>query len=161
MTFASSAVTLVGPAGEVPLTFTPGPAGSRAATWSFPALSRGMYTLVISGDGVVDLNGNEMAGNYTRRFGVLPGDFDGNGLVDGRDLNGIKKRYQSNPALANRFADINGDGVVNVQDYNLARAALRCGWRGASRARGWSRLRASGSASAVRPGRAGDKARRG
>jgi hypothetical protein len=44
--------------------------------------------------------------------------------VDSRDLTGIKRKYQSNPALVDRFADVNGDGVVNVLDYNIARAAL-------------------------------------
>ena len=83
-----------------------------------------MYTLRVTGTGVRDINGNPLPGDYVRTFGILPGDFDGNGLVDNRDLNGIKRKYQSNPALVDRFADINGDGVVNVQDYNIAKAAL-------------------------------------
>ncbi|HVK07445.1 MAG TPA: Ig-like domain-containing protein, partial [Gemmataceae bacterium] len=119
------ALTLTGPAGAVPLTFTPVPAGgSKTAVWSFPALTPGMYTLRVIAAEVRDVNGNPLPANYTRAFGILPGDFDGNGLVDNRDLTGIKRKYQSNPALADRFADINGDGIVNVLDYNIAKAAL-------------------------------------
>jgi large repetitive protein len=121
----AAALTLTGPAGAVPLTLAPVPAGgAKTAVWSFAALTPGMYTLQVIAAEVRDVNGNPLPVNYTRTFGILPGDFDGNGLVDSRDLSGIKRKYQSNPALADRFADINGDGIVNVLDYNIAKAAL-------------------------------------
>jgi VCBS repeat-containing protein len=121
----AGALTLTGPAGAVPLTLATVPAGgAKTATWSFAALAPGKYTLRLTAADVTDVNGNPLPVNYTRTFGILPGDFDGNGLVDNRDLTGIKKKFQANPAKADRFADVNGDGVVTVLDYDIAKAAL-------------------------------------
>ncbi|HVK07941.1 MAG TPA: ELWxxDGT repeat protein [Gemmataceae bacterium] len=114
---SGSSLTLTGPTGAVPLTFT---AGTRSGAWTFAALPAGRYTLRLTGAAVLDVNGNAVAQDYVRSFAVLPGDFDGNGLVDGRDASGIKKKFQKNPLKANRFADINGDGVVNQADLNVA-----------------------------------------
>jgi VCBS repeat-containing protein len=122
---AAGSLTLTGSAGTVPLTLGTVPVGgTRTAVWDLAGLTPGTYTLRLSGASVLDINGNAVPGDYVRTFGILPGDFDGNGLVDNRDLKGIKKKYQSNPAKADRFADINGDGLVNVLDYNTAQAAL-------------------------------------
>ncbi|HVK07937.1 MAG TPA: tandem-95 repeat protein [Gemmataceae bacterium] len=119
------ALTLTGPGGSIPLMLGPVPAGgTRTAVWNLAGLVPGTYTLRLAGAAVVDINGNALTGDYVRTFGILPGDFDGNGLVDNRDLTGIKRKYQKNPAKANRFADINGDGIVSVLDYNTAKGVL-------------------------------------
>src|SRR5262245_31328407 len=111
--------------GPVALNFAYNPS-TRTATWSASTtLAIDRYTLRLIGTGptgVQDGAGNRLGSDWARTFGVLPGDFDANGVVDDRDLGNIRRRFNRNPALANRFADVNGDGIVDQLDYNLAKA---------------------------------------
>lgn len=126
VTFTANAIELVGPNGVIPLSLSNVglTVSSTIATIVGNALGNGRYSIRVVGSQVTDRNGNTMASDLMRSFAVLPGDFDGNGLVDNRDLTGIRRNYQTNRARVNRFADINGDGIVTVQDYNLARTFL-------------------------------------
>jgi Bacterial Ig domain/GEVED domain/Dockerin type I domain len=99
--------------------------GGKTFTWTFPTLALGRYTFRLSGT-VTDFASppNPMGSDFVRSFGVLPGDFDGNGIVNSTDTTRIRALYNNNVATANRFADINGDGVVNALDLAIAQANL-------------------------------------
>jgi len=74
--------------------------------------------------GVVDATaGNNLGADVVRRFGVLPGDLNGDGIVTLTEATTVKKnigkRYPSP-----RTADINGDGTVTNADYLIAKANI-------------------------------------
>jgi polygalacturonase len=63
-------------------------------------------------------------GNAINQFGnsfVLPGDYDGNGTVDGQDYNIWQSSFGSTTSLA---ADGNGNGTVDAGDYTVWRDHL-------------------------------------
>ena len=60
----------------------------------------------------MDAFGNPFGTDWARTFGVVPCDFDGNGLVDDRDVAGVR-RWLNRP---NALADVNGDGRVTAAD---------------------------------------------
>jgi hypothetical protein len=121
VTVDPAALTLTGElGGTVPLTFGFNPA-TRTATWTTTAgLAIDRYTLRLSGAGVLDGSGNRLSGDWARAFAVLPGDFDGNGIVDDADMAGIQKNFSRPGVPVNRWADVNGDGVVDAADLNAA-----------------------------------------
>jgi hypothetical protein len=88
-------------------------ATTRTATWTFAALAKNRYSLRIAGT-ITDQSpsANAIGADWARSFAVLPGDFDGNGVVNSTDVSGVKKQK----GKANANADINGDGVVNDAD---------------------------------------------
>jgi subtilisin-like proprotein convertase family protein len=79
------------------------------------------YRLQIAGASIADGAGNQLA-DWARSFGILPGDFDGNGVVDRRDLRRIRHNYTRPNRPSSPLADIDGNGIVNVLDYERARA---------------------------------------
>ena len=90
----------------ITLTFAPSSViGSN--DW-FSSMAKGGDRLTLSVDG-----------NSIQAFTVLPGDYDGNGVVNLLDLNAVR-----NAALPSKpydlFADLNGDGVVSAADVALA-----------------------------------------
>ncbi|HJZ90177.1 MAG TPA: Ig-like domain-containing protein [Gemmataceae bacterium] len=96
------------------------------ATWTLSApLPMDRLTLKLDGTtaaGIKDLtSGNLIGQDVARSFGILPGDLNGNGLVDATEPDVVKsnigKRYPSP-----RTADVNGDGVVTRADYLIALA---------------------------------------
>jgi hypothetical protein len=111
----------------VALTFTLS-ADGRTATWTVPGtgLAAGRYTLRLSPAGITDLspNANPLTRDYARTFAVLPGDFDGNGVVNAKDVSGIKKKLTTNPAKVSLWADLNADGVVDQADMAVATGRL-------------------------------------
>jgi hypothetical protein len=72
----------------------------------------------------------DRAGNpirpFSRGFNVLWGDFDANGVVDARDELAVRGHqtgpYQPGSAGYNLFADLSGDGIVNLVDVGIARS---------------------------------------
>jgi Dockerin type I domain len=55
---------------------------------------------------------------YTRRFDVLPGDFNDNGVVNNQDITAIHNEWkQKHGAQTTIFGEILGDGTVNASDY--------------------------------------------
>ncbi|MBO0699046.1 MAG: tandem-95 repeat protein, partial [Zavarzinella sp.] len=121
VTVDPGALTLTGElGGDVALNFNFNPA-TRTATWTSPtALAIDRYTLRLSAGGAVDAWGNPLGGDWAKAFAVLPGDFDGNGFVDNADLTGIGKSFSRPGRPVNRWADVNGDGVVDAADLNAA-----------------------------------------
>ena len=53
---------------------------------------------------------------------MLPGDFDGNGVVNGKDLTAIHNEWKGKDgAQPTIFGEILGDGSVSASDYQAAR----------------------------------------
>jgi hypothetical protein len=67
--------------------------------------------------------GNAGIATYTRRLDVLPADVNDDGVVNSSDLAVISANSVTPGALF-VFADINGDGAVDQNDYTLARRRI-------------------------------------
>jgi Bacterial Ig domain/Dockerin type I domain len=67
--------------------------------------------------------GNASIATYTRRLDVLPGDVNDDAVVNAQDSVVVRNRYLglAPVTIMDVFLDINGDGVIDVNDYNLAR----------------------------------------
>ncbi len=94
------------------------------------------YTVMISGSGTnytIKLNpaittadrvtvtiANAGIATFTRRLDVLPGDVNDDGVVNGQDIVQIRNDFAAFGVAYNVLDDINGDGVVDVGDTNLA-----------------------------------------
>ena len=69
--------------------------------------------------------GNTRIATFTRRLDVLPGDFNDDGVVSGPDVVGVHDEWLAiNGAQTSIFGDINGDGIVDVTDYNDVRKQI-------------------------------------
>jgi CSLREA domain-containing protein len=86
------------------------------------------YTLILSrpitsADHVVITVGNASIAQFTRTLDVLPGDVNDNGIVNAGDLVIVRNAFTglAPVPVPAEFLDLNGDGVVNVDDYNLVR----------------------------------------
>ena len=111
--------------------------GSRQKeqTFSFPAVAKGTYDLVVTkpghlkytvtgvvvGDAALDLTKHS---NSAIRTITLPaGDVNGDGTINSKDLNEIwsPANYLKNvtDAGVNPLADLNGDGTINSKDLNI------------------------------------------
>jgi hypothetical protein len=65
---------------------------------------------------------NAAIATFTRRLDVLPGDFNDDGVVNSADLTGVRNEILGfNGAAPTVFGDINGDGKVDINDYNLVK----------------------------------------
>jgi hypothetical protein len=118
VTVAAGNLVLTGPGGPVPATFQYNPA-TRTATWTpLVPLGPGRWTVYLSAAGIADAGGNLLAADWAKTVGVLPGDFNGDGAVTDADLTGIRRYF----GTKNPYADIDGNGLVNLADYNLAKA---------------------------------------
>jgi hypothetical protein len=84
---------------------------TNSASWTFADLGANRFSLQVAGT-IADLSLNSIGTTWGRTFAVLPGDFDGNGLVNSTDFDKVKGQK----GKVNVFADVNGDGVVNDQD---------------------------------------------
>jgi hypothetical protein len=66
---------------------------------------------------------NASIATYTRRIDVLPGDFNDDGVVNSQDMVGIRNEILGLVPMT-IFGDINGDGKVDINDYNAVRARI-------------------------------------
>jgi Immunoglobulin I-set domain/Dockerin type I domain len=71
-----------------------------------------------TGDRVTITIGNAGIATFTRRLDVLPGDFNDDGVVTSADVVGV---HNASAKPYNVFADVNGDGVIDIVDANLLR----------------------------------------
>ena len=107
---------------NLPLTFDSFDASTRTATWNLSsAIGIDRVSLKLDRTDVLDIQGNVLAKDAGRNFVVLPGDFDGNGVVNDVDLKAIKSRI-GKPTKFDRFADIDGNGFIDQIDLGLATA---------------------------------------
>jgi hypothetical protein len=100
---------------------------TRTLTWTFSGIAKGSFNTGLAGTGLNALK--DAAGNpvtaFTKAFDVLYGDFNGDRQVTAADETGIRgflsSPYQTNPAGYNIFADLSGDGLVNLVDVNVTK----------------------------------------
>ena len=96
--------------------------GTNTLTWSIKTITQGIFStsLVNSGaDAIKDAAGNTLASPFMENFKVLYGDFNADGAVTSADYLGV---YYAVSQPYNIFADLNGDGVVNITDVQIARS---------------------------------------
>jgi hypothetical protein len=85
------------------------------------------YTITLAGpinaaDRVTITIGNALIATFVGRLDVLPGDFNDDGIVDSRDVVGVRNEMLGFAgALPTIFGDINGDGTVDINDYIAVR----------------------------------------
>ena len=62
---------------------------------------------------------------FFRQFAVLPGDFNGDGVVNSQDLVGVRNQINGtgDPKLFG-WADFDGNNTVNLDDYGLIRKRI-------------------------------------
>ena len=123
--------------GEVKYTATIGAdsgSGQKAQSFSFPAVAKGTYDLVVTkpghlsytvkgvvvGDSPLDLT--TMTGKAYQTITLLCGDIDGNGFINSTDLGIILKgqNYGKSTATAgDKAADLDGNGFINSTDLGI------------------------------------------
>lgn len=54
-----------------------------------------------------------------KNFDVIPGDVNGDGLVNISDVTNLIDKLLNDPVIDNPAADMNGDGVVNITDVTI------------------------------------------
>ncbi|MFI5455455.1 MAG: choice-of-anchor Q domain-containing protein [Isosphaerales bacterium] len=69
--------------------------------------------------------GSVTIATYTRRLDVLPGDVNGDGVVNSKDITTIRNGWHAKKgATPPIFGDLIGNGLVNGSDYNAAKKLL-------------------------------------
>jgi hypothetical protein len=100
--------------------------GTTTLTWTLTPIDSGTFATTVLGTGadkVTDGAGNALAGGagFAQAFKVLYGDFDDNGVVNSTDSANI---YALTIGAYNLLADLNGDGVIDINDVKIARLRL-------------------------------------
>ena len=100
---------------------------TNVLTWKFLPKTKGAFTASLANVGAAalkDASGNSIAA-FSKDFEVLFGDFNDDRKVDKTDetlIRQLVRPYHLNPANYNIFADVSGDGLVNLVDVGTARA---------------------------------------
>ena len=76
---------------------------------------------IANADNVTVTIGNDQVSAYTRRLDILPGDFNDDGVVSSADITLLNNASMGSYTL---LGDLNGDGVVDINDGKLARAKI-------------------------------------
>jgi hypothetical protein len=100
---------------------------TRTLTWNFPAQAKGSFNTALAHTGANALK--DSAGNpipaFSLPFQVLYGDFNGDSVVALDDELGVRAflsgPYQMSPPGYNIFADLSGDGLINLIDVNITK----------------------------------------
>ena len=100
--------------------------GTNTLTWTINPLSLGTFVTTLSGTGpnaIKDVSGTPLGdgAGFTQTLKILMGDYNDDGMVSSADLVGINN---ATAASYDIFADINGDGIVDVNDVTLARTRI-------------------------------------
>lgn len=98
--------------------------GTNTLTWSITPISIGTVSVVLSGSGtnaLKDAAGNALNGGtgFAQTLNVLWGDFNDDGAVSAADMVAVNAAHS---APYNIFADMNGNGIVDVSDVQIVRA---------------------------------------
>jgi hypothetical protein len=101
--------------------------GTNTLTWTFPAISQGAFTAFLQGGGsnaLLDAAGHGLSNGqgFTQALKILWGDFNGDGVVDSKDVAGVSA--VASTTTYNYYADVNGDGVVNAADVAIVQSRL-------------------------------------
>jgi hypothetical protein len=67
---------------------------------------------------------NPLLAVYTTQLRILPGDVNDDGVVNSQDMVLVRNaclKIGPPPSIDLVFFDLNGDGVIDVNDYNLGR----------------------------------------
>jgi subtilisin-like proprotein convertase family protein len=101
--------------------------GTNTLTWTITPIAVEAVSTMLAGtgpDAIKDVNGNPLAGGngFTQNFKVLWGDYNDDGVVNTLDVTGVGAVRLS--GLYNILADLNGDGVVDVNDVTIARTRI-------------------------------------
>jgi large repetitive protein len=100
--------------------------GTNTLTWTIRPLTQGSFTAGLANTGAAALK--DRAGNpviaFSQAFKVLLGDVNDDHVVNAADEAAVRAAqagpYQANPAY-NPFADVSGDGIVNLVDVGITR----------------------------------------
>jgi hypothetical protein len=100
--------------------------GTNTLTWTFSPLTQTSVIATLAGSGpnaLADAFGNPLGGGAgnMRSLNILFGDFNDDGVVSATDLVGVNN---ATTTAYNRFADMNGDGSVNISDVQLVRTRI-------------------------------------
>ena len=100
---------------------------TNTLTWRFRGVGRGAFNFGFStaaANLLKDRSGNPVNG-FTQQVEVLWGDFNDDRVVDARDTDAVRAAqagpYQGS-AGSNPFADLSGDGLVNLVDVGITRS---------------------------------------
>jgi hypothetical protein len=74
---------------------------------------------ITTADRVTVTIGNAAITTFTRQLDVLPGDANDDGVVNAQDLVLVRNDFTAIGAVYDVFDDINGDGIVDINDTNL------------------------------------------
>jgi hypothetical protein len=96
-------------------------------TWKFRGVGRGMFNTTLANSGANALK--DQAGNpipaFGQAFNVLWGDVNDDGFVNALDETAVRAAqggpYQPGSIGYNPFADLSGDGIVNLVDVGVTR----------------------------------------
>jgi hypothetical protein len=97
------------------------------ATWTLPS-AIGVDSLMLALDGVTGPAGIAVSA-LTQNFAVVPGDVNGDGVVDSLDMGVVRNQIVGAAAVtvwadADGTVDANGDPVVTMNDYNAVKKLL-------------------------------------
>ena len=108
-------------------TYTPSLVGSgtsvTTATWSLPtAIGVDRLMLALETANITSVIGAlTLYGTTSEAFSVLPGDFNGDGVVAAADMTGVNNEIGQTYDV---WADLNGDGTVDINDVKVARSKI-------------------------------------
>ena len=99
--------------------------GTNTLTWTFSPISQGSFTAFLEGSGsnaLTDAAGHGLGNGegFTQAMKVLWGDFNGDGVVNAKDLTSVTA--VSNTTTYNVYADVNGDGKVTAADVAIVQS---------------------------------------
>jgi hypothetical protein len=100
---------------------------AREASWTLPS-AIGVDKLIATLDGTTTFGVRSIFGgihlktDFKLAFSVLPGDFNGDGVVNSQDLVGVRNEMlgTGDPSQIG-WADLDGNGKVDINDYNAVR----------------------------------------
>jgi hypothetical protein len=100
--------------------------GTNTLTWTITPVSLGSFVTTLAGSGpnaLKDANGIALGvgAGFSQNLKVLWGDFNDDGFVSSADLVGVNN---ASVVPYNIFADMNGDGIVNVNDVGVVRTRI-------------------------------------